>query len=520
LTILPRCHHRGALSSSIVGEFVIIIIQQPFQQHSSQSSIIMQQHQEQRDAGTMAMANAKQQHLFDRSSSSPSSSPRPPRRLRRRATILQLLLLALADPVSGFLSPSSSNFAGQRPAHLQPTGKRGSNRITTSSSAIAPLAAAAVAIPEMMTQKTSGYSKTTTTNGGMKTAAPSSSRQMLLLSDAEHEQCLQDVLELRRIRVILKKEDANSSFFAIQKSQACGYGNDIHAFETAIQKGERSRELLITNHLPLVRFVVNDLTRNRKQSAHGTILDREDLVQEGVIGLARALEKYDPSHNTKLSTYSVFWIRAVVLRALAEKDSPVYVPENIRQTAAKLGSTSRYNDHWHEAKEAKQLAESLGVSDRHLREALKVHQRTFLSYEAIMAQQGDGWMDRQQQQSEHCDENDDGGVDLRFLKHALSTFLGPREVEALAWRYGLNGAEPTDASLSSKRRPIGKAKTTTGFGGSTGTGGRGGEDMSFQEVGVQMHVSAEYCRRLVHRALKKLHQAVAEGNLELAALVP
>jgi DNA-directed RNA polymerase sigma subunit (sigma70/sigma32) len=164
-----------------------------------------------------------------------------------------------------------------------------------------------------------------------------------------------------------------------------------------------------------------------------------------------------------------------------------------------------------------------------LREALKVHQRTFLSYEAIMAQQGDGWMDRQQsqQQLEQADEND-AGVDLRFLKQALSTFLGPREVEALAWRYGLNGAEPAavaartvaaaSSSSSSKRRPIGKAKTT-GF-SSTGIGGRGGEAMSFQEVGVQMHVSAEYCRRLVHRALKKLHQAVAEGNLELAALVP
>jgi RNA polymerase sigma factor (sigma-70 family) len=375
----------------------------------------------------------------------------------------------------------------------------------------------------MTTRTTSGYiNKTTTTNG--KKAAPSS--RQLLLSDAEHEQCLQDVLELRRIRAVLKQQDGTNSF-AIQKSQACGYGNDIHAFEAAVQKGERSRELLITNHLPLVRFVVNDLTRNRKQSAPGTILDREDLVQEGVIGLARALEKYDPSHNTKLSTYSVFWIRAVVLRALAEKDSPVYVPENIRQTAAKLGNSQRRNDHWHEAKEAKQLAESLGVSDRHLREALKVQQRTFLSYEAVMAQQGDGWMDRQQQQSQQADENDDAGVDLRFLKQALSTFLGPREVEALAWRYGLNGAEPmaaaarsfaasSSSSSSSKRRPIGKSQTTTGF----GTGGRGGEAMSFQEVGVQMHVSAEYCRRLVHRALKKLHQAVAEGNLELAALLP
>jgi predicted DNA-binding protein (UPF0251 family) len=51
-------------------------------------------------------------------------------------------------------------------------------------------------------------------------------------------------------------------------------------------------------------------------------------------------------------------------------------------------------------------------------------------------------------------------------------------------------------------------------------GGKWGEAMSFSEVGAQMHVSAEYGRRLVHRALKKLQLAVAEGTLELAALVP
>jgi RNA polymerase sigma factor (sigma-70 family) len=378
-------------------------------------------------------------------------------------------------------------------------------------------------------------------NNNNKAAPSSASRYAPRLSDAEHDQYLQEVLEMRRIKSVLKQQPfqnkggggnakstaaasrASSSAptttttkFVSEQSQLCGYGDDIQAYEAALIAGETARERLITNHLGLVRFVVNDLTRHRKLHS----ITPEDLVQEGVLGLARALEKYEPSHQTKLSTYSVFWIRAVVLRAIAEKDSPVYVPSHIQQTASRLKHRQHHNGYWHEAMEAKQLAESLGVSDRHLHDAIQVQKRQFLSYET-MVRDGQNFMDDQQQQNQQQQNDNSSAVDLPYLKQALSLFLGPREVEALSWRYGLN----TDGNTSLSPSPAASSTTTTRSSppppvAGIAMGGKWGEAMSFSEVGVQMHVSAEYGRRLVHRALKKLQLAVAEGTLEMAALVP
>lgn len=294
------------------------------------------------------------------------------------------------------------------------------------------------------------------------------------LSDVEHEECLTQVLELRRIQEILRQHMVS---LVLQKSQLCGYGEDIEAFENAMRDGEHARESLITHHIPLVHSVVKDIVRNRKKLQSITY---EDLVQEGVIGLSRALEKYDPQHKTKLSTYSVFWIRAIVLRAIAEKDTVIYIPSHMQQITAKLNKMQ----HWEEAQQAKQIA--LGVTDGQFREAVKLQQRTFVSME-------DAWERDLMDTTE-----DDTPIGPAYLKQALAGFLRPKEVEALSWRYGLNENGPPMPS----------------------SGGRWGEAMSFTEVGKQMHVSAEYGRKLCHRALKKLQQAVDEGSLELGLLMP
>lgn len=297
------------------------------------------------------------------------------------------------------------------------------------------------------------------------------------LSDDEHAACVSHVLELRRIRKVLRQH-TNISLL-LQRSQLCGYGESLHEFEDAIANGEQSRERLITNHIPLVYSVVNDICRNRKLHT----VTKEDLVQEGVIGLSRALEKYEPDFGTKLSTYSVFWIRAVVLRAIAEKDSTMYIPSHIQQVAAKLNKLN----HWDEAHQAK--AAALGVTDGQFREAMKLKQRKFVSFDALPRER-----DLMDTTTEATHD-----TDLLYVKKALAGFLRPKEVEALAWRYGLNDNDGQHRLNS---------------------GGKWGEAMSFTEVGKQMHVSAEYGRKLCHRAIKKLQQAVEEGSLELGLLMP
>lgn len=65
-------------------------------------------------------------------------------------------------------------------------------------------------------------------------------------------------------------------------------------------------------------------------------LQFEDLVQEGSIGLVRAIEKFDLSRGLKLSTYATWWIRQAILRAIAKTGSSVYLPSHIAERLMRL----------------------------------------------------------------------------------------------------------------------------------------------------------------------------------------
>lgn len=308
-----------------------------------------------------------------------------------------------------------------------------------------------------------------------------------LSSDAQRK-LLDQVLEMRRIQDAEREfRLTNSAVTALALSRAALYGDDIDGMETALSEGEVAREQLITTNMALVRHVVRDIARKRRLTSVTT----EDLVQEGVIGLVRAMDRWNPAMGTaKFSTYAVYWIRAVVLRYIAEKDSVIRVPEYVNDAISKVSRAARsmgwVDGAWKEAAAAKELAEAAGVSKRQLEQLIRIKNRKILSFET--------WAEIEK--ATVCEEELPAATMRRdHTKEALSKFLGPREVEAISWRYGLN-------SESDQNLP----------------GGRWGESMSFAQVGEQMKVSAEYGRRLCHQALEKLRAAAEDGSLEPALL--
>ena len=91
----------------------------------------------------------------------------------------------------------------------------------------------------------------------------------------------------------------------------------------------RARQCLIEKNLRLVVSVA------KKYRGYG--LPFEDLIQEGNIGLMKAVEKYDPDRGFRFSTYATWWIRQAVQRAVADKGRTIRVPVHMAERIRKLG---------------------------------------------------------------------------------------------------------------------------------------------------------------------------------------
>jgi RNA polymerase primary sigma factor len=94
--------------------------------------------------------------------------------------------------------------------------------------------------------------------------------------------------------------------------------------QRVVRSGRRAKEKLMNGNL---RLVVN-VARKYAPRIDGTILELPDLVQEGCIGLQRAVEKYDGTRGYKFSTYAYWWIRQSITRAIDMSSRVVRLPQN------------------------------------------------------------------------------------------------------------------------------------------------------------------------------------------------
>jgi RNA polymerase primary sigma factor len=105
---------------------------------------------------------------------------------------------------------------------------------------------------------------------------------------------------------------------------------DRAALERAVERAREARRQLMESNL---RLVVSIAKRYR-----GYGLSLEDLIQEGNIGLMRAVEKFDYRLGFRFSTYATHWIRQAVGRAIAQKAGAIRVPTYVHETRNKLGA--------------------------------------------------------------------------------------------------------------------------------------------------------------------------------------
>ena len=152
------------------------------------------------------------------------------------------------------------------------------------------------------------------------------------------------------------------------------------AEQRLVRSGLRARERFMQCNLQLVVHVAKKYENRKRKS-----LEIMDLIQEGNIGLARAVELFDSSRGYKFSTYAYWWIKQGIQRALSQNDAMIRLPAGLHELLAKVARTT--SDLSHRIGRTPTLAEvadHIGVDVNVIHDALR-RSHTVYSLDAITA---------------------------------------------------------------------------------------------------------------------------------------
>lgn len=197
--------------------------------------------------------------------------------------------------------------------------------------------------------------------------------------------------------------------------------------------GDAAREALVIHNL---RLVLNLAGKFRNVS-----LTYDDLVQEGIFGLIKAAERYDPKRGTRFATFAVWWIRQAIGRAIANLGRTVRLPVNrvhkisqlrriATQMAQKLGDEPLLEA----------LAETAGVSSEAATALLQDGQEVI----SLDAPPDEGDRDAVERMADATAIDPEAAVSENSLKTIIERSLSrldDREAEILRLRFGLGGGE-------------------------------------------------------------------------------
>lgn len=231
-----------------------------------------------------------------------------------------------------------------------------------------------------------------------------------------------------------------------------------------IEKGDRAaKDALVNSNLRLVTSIA--------QRYQGRGLAMEDLMQEGVIGLIRAAEKFNWRRGYRFSTYATHWVRQTILRAIANSGRSIRLPAYVVDTIGRLTRLrGELENRLGRTPSRQELAHAASMTEEHLIELLQSMVEP-ASLDAPVGEEGERSL------AELIPAEESQSPSARVFRHAMQEevvralkSLSPREQDVLRLRFGIGGTDPH----------------------------------TLEQVGKALHITRERARQLEFQALDKL----------------